>query len=163
MNSRGYQTMNLNICTCILPFVTRQLLPDHYQIQHIHITTAAEEGGFLKICNWDWKYVWVCCVHIKLGHGKMYIYDVYIAQDVCNVILINCWHKYDKNHSPNVCLNFNHLQSLNIKSKMILHDQLLARVTDGLVVREGVSVTWSVLSWSGGHEFEPWSGRTWGA
>ena len=33
--------------------------------------------------------------------------------------------------------------------------------TDGLVVREGVSVTWSVLSWSGGREFEPQSGRTW--
>ena len=36
-------------------------------------------------------------------------------------------------------------------------------VTDGLVVRAGVSVTWNVLSWSGGHEFEPWSGRTWDA
>ena len=36
-------------------------------------------------------------------------------------------------------------------------------VTDGLVVRAGVSVTWNVVSWSGGHEFEPQSGRTWGA
>ena len=27
-------------------------------------------------------------------------------------------------------------------------------VTDGRVVRAGVSVTWNVLSWSGGHEFE---------
>ena len=39
-------------------------------------------------------------------------------------------------------------------------------VTDGLVVRAGVSVTWTVglLSLSaGGHEFEPWSGRTWSA
>ena len=35
--------------------------------------------------------------------------------------------------------------------------------TDGQVVRAGVSVTWNVLSWSGGHEFEPRSGRTWGA
>ena len=26
-----------------------------------------------------------------------------------------------------------------------------------------VSVTWNVLSWAGGHEFEPRSGRTWGA
>ena len=26
-----------------------------------------------------------------------------------------------------------------------------------------ISVTWTVLSWSGGHEFEPRSGRTWGA
>ena len=26
-----------------------------------------------------------------------------------------------------------------------------------------VSVTRNVLSWSGGHESEPWSGRTWGA
>ena len=29
--------------------------------------------------------------------------------------------------------------------------------------RAGVSVTWNVLSWSGGHEFEPWLGRTWSA
>ena len=36
-------------------------------------------------------------------------------------------------------------------------------VTDGQVVRAGVSVTWNVLSWSGGHEFEPQSGGTWGA
>ena len=40
---------------------------------------------------------------------------------------------------------------------------MLLHATDGLVVRAGVSVTWNVLSWSGGHEFEPWSGRTWGA
>ena len=26
----------------------------------------------------------------------------------------------------------------------------------------GVSVTWNVVSWSGGHEFEPWLGQTWG-
>ena len=31
------------------------------------------------------------------------------------------------------------------------------------MVRAGVSVTWTVLSWSGGHEFEPLSGRTLGA
>ena len=36
-------------------------------------------------------------------------------------------------------------------------------VTDGLVVRASILVTWTVLSWSGGHEFEPRSGRTWGA
>ena len=35
-------------------------------------------------------------------------------------------------------------------------------VTDGRVVRAGVSVTWSELSWSGGHEFELRSGQTWG-
>ena len=29
-------------------------------------------------------------------------------------------------------------------------------VTDGQVVRAGVSVTWNVLSWSGGHEFKLW-------
>ena len=28
-------------------------------------------------------------------------------------------------------------------------------VTDGQVVRADVSVTWNVVSWSGGHEFEP--------
>ena len=31
-----------------------------------------------------------------------------------------------------------------------------------LVVRAGISVTWTVLSWSGGHEFELQSGWTWG-
>ena len=36
------------------------------------------------------------------------------------------------------------------------------KVTDGLVVKAGVSVTWTVLSWSGGHEFAQ-SGRTGGA
>ena len=35
------------------------------------------------------------------------------------------------------------------------------RVTDGLVVRADVSVTWSVLLWSGRHEFEPRSCQTW--
>ena len=41
--------------------------------------------------------------------------------------------------------------------------ELTGKVTDGLVVREGVSVTWTVLSRSGGHEFEPQSGQTGGA
>ena len=36
-------------------------------------------------------------------------------------------------------------------------------VTDGQVVRAGVSVTWNVLSWPGRHEIEPWLGRIWGA
>ena len=36
-------------------------------------------------------------------------------------------------------------------------------VTDGLVVIAGVSVTWNILSWSGGHEFKPRPGWTWGA
>ena len=37
----------------------------------------------------------------------------------------------------------------------------ITEVTDGRVVRAGVSVTWTVLTWSGGHEFEPRSGWTW--
>ena len=37
------------------------------------------------------------------------------------------------------------------------------KVTDGRMVRAGVSVTWSVLSWPGGRKFEPRSGRTWSA
>ena len=41
--------------------------------------------------------------------------------------------------------------------------QHVSEVTDGQVVGAGVSVTWNVWSWSGGHEFEPCSGRTWGA
>ena len=31
----------------------------------------------------------------------------------------------------------------------------VSEVTDGWVVKAGVSVTWNVLSWSGGHEFGP--------
>ena len=36
-------------------------------------------------------------------------------------------------------------------------------VADGQVVRPGISVTWNVLSWSRGHEFEPRSGHIWDA
>ena len=36
-------------------------------------------------------------------------------------------------------------------------------VTDGQVVRRGVSVSWNILSWSGGHELESRSVRTLGA
>ena len=42
------------------------------------------------------------------------------------------------------------------------HDYIL-EVTDGRVVRAGVSVTWNVLSWSGGYEFESQLGWTLGA
>ena len=31
---------------------------------------------------------------------------------------------------------------------------IIIEVTDGRVVRAGVSETWNVLSWSGGHEYE---------
>ena len=47
--------------------------------------------------------------------------------------------------------------SLNSNSLMSVY----LEVTDGRVVRTGVSVTCNVLSWSGSHEFEPWSGWTW--
>ena len=36
-------------------------------------------------------------------------------------------------------------------------------VTDSRAFRAGISVTWNVLSWFKGHEFEPQSGRTCGA
>ena len=39
----------------------------------------------------------------------------------------------------------------------------MSEVTDGQVVRQGVSVTRNVLSWSQGHEFEAQSVQTWGA
>ena len=48
-------------------------------------------------------------------------------------------------------------------SALFIRSSNMRGVTDGQVVRAGVSVTWNVLSWSGGHEFEPWLGRTWGA
>ena len=54
-----------------------------------------------------------------------------------------------------------HDSSVHLDCKDRLRSRAI-EVTDGLVVREGVSVTWSVLSWSGGREFEPWSGGTWG-
>ena len=55
------------------------------------------------------------------------------------------------------------LPSSNFQEK--LSDNIFINVcdvTDGLVVRAGVSVTWTVLSLSGSHEFEPQSGITWG-
>ena len=44
-----------------------------------------------------------------------------------------------------------------------VHFLVALKVTDVRVVRAGISVTWNVLSWSGGHEFKPQSGRTWSA
>ena len=38
----------------------------------------------------------------------------------------------------------------------------LLEVTDGRVVRTGISVTWNVPSWSGGHEFKPPDGSNLG-
>ena len=55
-----------------------------------------------------------------------------------------------------------HLKSPQTSKIMWQHISFL-EVTDGLVVITGVSVTWNVLSWSGGHEFKPQSGWTWGA
>ena len=77
-------------------------------------------------------------------------------------------------HEPGVPCNWSALSSPAIKVNLSFQWYGLVfisfssmgmalEVTDGLVVRAGVSVTWNVLSWSGGHEFEPRSGRTWGA
>ena len=44
-----------------------------------------------------------------------------------------------------------------------MHEIKRAEVTDGWVVIVGISATWNVLPWSGGHEFEPWLDRTWDA
>ena len=41
--------------------------------------------------------------------------------------------------------------------------EILITAAAEYMVRAGVSVTWNVLSWSGGHEFEPRSGWTWDA
>ena len=49
------------------------------------------------------------------------------------------------------------------RDRVSLNSDCIREVTDGRVVKACVSVTWNVLSWSESHEFEPWSGRTWGA
>ena len=57
-------------------------------------------------------------------------------------------------------------EPVNLKSPQItkiLWQYISFQVTDGRVVRAGISVTWDILSCSGGHEFEPRSDRTWGA
>ena len=44
--------------------------------------------------------------------------------------------------------------------KITGYSKWMNEVTDDQVVRVGVSVIWTVLAWSGGHEFELWLGRT---
>ena len=41
--------------------------------------------------------------------------------------------------------------------------RICMEVTDGQMVKAGASMTWNVLSWSGGHELKPQSGWTLGA
>ena len=56
------------------------------------------------------------------------------------------------------------LNGKNLDNMMGRHETMLWLVwgvTDGRVVRAGVSVTWNVLSQSGGHEFEPRSVDLW--
>ena len=48
----------------------------------------------------------------------------------------------------------------DLEGNMAVHSVL--EVTDGKVVRAGVSVKRNLLSWSAGHELEPQSNRTWG-
>ena len=59
------------------------------------------------------------------------------------------------------------LQFIQVNMDQSLLNCSVYKVPDGRVVRAGVwdhvSVTWNVLSWSRGHEFEPRSGRTCGA
>ena len=61
----------------------------------------------------------------------------------------------------NIRLNFFQITNVNFKESTVSYCQFLKvnmndlkevgeEVTDGLVVRAGVSVTWTVLSWSGG-------------
>ena len=67
---------------------------------------------------------------------------------------------------PSFCLSVYLHIYLSIYLSIYLHIYLsscLSEVTDCQVVRASVSVTWNVLLWSGGHEFESRSGQTWGA
>ena len=46
---------------------------------------------------------------------------------------------------------------------LLMWEYVSFKVTDGRVVRASVSVTWNMLSWSGGHVFKLQSGQIWGA
>ena len=52
---------------------------------------------------------------------------------------------------------------MSYPTKGTLYLQILSNMCKDLSYPKlTVSVTWNVLSWSGGHEFEPRSGQTWG-
>ena len=56
---------------------------------------------------------------------------------------------------------YNHSHS-NLSSEFTTTVLNVWEVIDGRVIRAGISVTWNVLSWSGGHELEPQSDGTLG-
>ena len=66
------------------------------------------------------------------------------------------WHEM-YSHDLEVMSSDPGLVKLGVRSTSLLE------LTDGQVVRAGISVIWNVLSWSGGHEFEPRLGQTLGA
>ena len=75
-----------------------------------------------------------------------------IPDDVPPLSLL-CWYLSYTLFTPLFC------KDLSSLIRMLRADREDA---DGWVVSAGVSVTWNVLSWSGGHEFESWLGWTWG-
>ena len=62
----------------------------------------------------------------------------------------NVCHKMAAHKLPTNC----QLHFTNSYTTIVFYSNVKQEFTDGRVVRAGVSVTWTVLSWSGGHEFE---------
>ena len=111
------------------------------QIYHIHHIHAFREP-YTECLNFDilrWSKT-----NVLQAFYDWYLWSKHIAVTRSSVVLVIC-PSHPKCHTQKKC-----------------HADL-GKVIDGTVVRACVSLTWNMLSWSGGHEFEPQSGRTWGA
>ena len=79
----------------------------------------------------------------------MYCSNQKACIDIPITVLYNC-HLYS-----NMWNTLSEHNIINMPYICFSHEHTLLEITDGKVVRVGVSVTWNVLSWSGGHEFAP--------
>ena len=98
--------------------------------------------------SWSGKLLVPHCLCLSSSDGFLQLEDencYWVAQAVCILAWRVC------------CILPENMRLL----ECVLLSQALGRgwATDGRVVREDVSVTWNVLSWSGHHEFETHSSR----
>ena len=106
------------------------------------------------------KYCWhaMYCHELEVISSK----PGQVKLGVCDTSVLSCTWTKNINYqcispSESPCI-WNHLRPLRSCGSTFL----LKWVTNGQVVSAGVLVTWNVLSWPGGHEFESRSGQTWG-
>ena len=64
------------------------------------------------------------------------------------------------NDPPVLFLHYRKRYLRPLESESTTRMQIVEVPCNGRGVWAGISATWNALSWSGGHEFEPWSGRT---